>query len=452
MKIPTRSIVAASLLGLLCACTGPTGPAGAEGEAGPPGPQGAAGPAGPPGEAGPPGMATLADGGSATIPVSCLSPCHGFYGVVAQYQSSVHFTTHLSTAGGTEAEQWTAYGSPCGNCHAIDALAVRVAGTVGTTNGGKVANLANGELQYLVPDSGALGEANYVGSAAVAMVYCTTCHAVTNANDPHRTGIPWTPGSFPLVVPTGPTDQSFIEKSPTAGAVTGTAVSLGDGGSLGTSNTCAWCHKSRKDVTNYIKASNTITSTFWGPHEGPQTDVYSGAGGYHFAGKTYGQSTHQAKLQCVDCHMMDVADNSGVPDHSFDPKLAACVGCHATATNFDVNGGQSVVRAGMNELRALLNNAGYLTRSTASPYLPLQSSDLSDPASDFSLDQTRPGGGVDGGPTVLAADQAGALYNYIILARGGALGVHNPKYSQQLIYDSIVAMGGTPAAIAIRPQ
>ena len=40
-----------------------------------------------------------------------------------------------------------------------------------------------------------------------------------------------------------------------------------------------------KDVTNYIKGGNdnNINSTTWGPHEGPQTAIYSGKGGYEFA-------------------------------------------------------------------------------------------------------------------------------------------------------------------------
>ena len=37
-----------------------------------------------------------------------------------------------------------------------------------------------------------------------------------------------------------------------------------------------------------------------------------------------------------------------------------------------------------------------------------------------------PGATLDGG--LLTQDQAGALYNYILVARGGAYGVHNPKY------------------------
>ena len=71
-------------------------------------------------------------------------------------------------------------------------------GNVLTTDDAGVVNLASGELQYAAPDTGALSTANYTGSATVAEVYCTTCHAVTDANDPHKTGIPWTPGSFPL--------------------------------------------------------------------------------------------------------------------------------------------------------------------------------------------------------------------------------------------------------------
>jgi hypothetical protein len=106
----------------------------------------------------------------------------------------------------------------------------------------------------------------------------------------------------------------------------------------------------------------------------------------------------------------------------------------------------------MNELRVLLNNAGVLTRSSAAPYLPIQASDLTDPASDLTLDLTRPNGALDGGNVALTADQAGALYNYLLLARGGGKGVHNTKYTQQLIYDSIIAMGGTPVAVAVRPQ
>ena len=59
------------------------------------------------------------------------------------------------------------------------------------------------------------------------------------------------------------------------------------------------------------------------------------------------------------------------------------------------------------------------------------------------------------GATGLTAEEAGALYNYLILARGGAFGVHNPIYSRQLIYDSYkaVSVGGVepPTLMGARP-
>jgi hypothetical protein len=457
-KLPaSMSFVFAILCtGALTRCSGPTGPAGAagpSGEAGAPGATGASGatgPAGATGAMGPAGGAPLEDGGVpeggfADIPVSCLSPCHGFNGVVSQFQTSVHYTEYLvNVSSATPETEWTATGAPCGNCHAVDALSQRVNGTVGTAGDGGVANLGTGELEYRNEATGALASANYVGSATVAEVYCTTCHAVTDATDPHKTGKPWTPGSFPLEVPADGGGIN-IERSPSTDAVTGTQA-----GDFGPGNTCMWCHRSRVDITNTLTpANNKITSVYWGPHEGPQADIFTGTGGYEFAGKTYGEATHEQKLSCVDCHMVPVADNANVPDHSFTPQLSACLSCHATATSFNVNGFESQVQSAMTEIETWLNAAGLLTRSTAAPYAPLTAAQLGD--GNWDQDLPFPGGVIDGG--LLTQDQAGALYDYILVARGAAYGVHNPKYVAQLLYDSYFALSGLPlATFPQRPQ
>ncbi len=356
-----------------------------------------------------------------------MSPCHGFNGVVSQFQASVHYTEYLvNVASATPETEWTTPGAACGNCHSIDALQQRADGNVLTSNDGGVVNLAGGELQYRDPVTHALSTANYAGSGTVAEVYCTTCHAVNNANDPHKTGLPWTPGSFPLRI----ADDAgiFVEKSPDTTAVTGT-----NAGTFGPGDTCIACHRSRVDITNYIAATgNAITSTHWGPHEGPQADLFTGVGGYHFKGQTYGQSTHEQKLSCIDCHMVPVADNSNVPDHSFNPNLSACKSCHATATTFDVNGFQSQIQAAMTQIETWFNAQGLLTRAAAAPYTPLTAAQLGD--GNWSLDEPVPGGTVAG--VLLDQDQAGALYDYILVARGGASGVHNPKYIAQILYDS----------------
>ena len=61
--------------------------------------------------------------------------------------------------------------------------------------------------------------------------------------------------------------------------------------------------------------------------------------------------------------------------------------------------------------------------------------DTKEADTDYGLDEALPKNGVD-------AATAGALYNYFVMARGSALGVHNPVYSGQVLYDSIQAVGG----------
>jgi hypothetical protein len=455
-----RMAMVVTSLGTLLACTGPNGPAGAAGQNGEAGTQGSAGPTGAAGPTGPAAEMGPLDAAAGSIPVSCLSPCHGFNGVVAQFQTSVHYTEYLvNVSSATPETAWTTTGEPCGNCHAIDGLQQRLTANVGKTDGGVVANLASGELQYRDPATGAQESASYLGTATVAEVYCTTCHAVTNANDPHITGIPWTPGSFPLQV-SEDGGAINIERSPSTAAVTGTQASPPGGGNYGPGATCMWCHRSRVDVTNYLTSTgNAITSVYWGPHEGPQADLFTGVGGYEYAGQTYGEATHEQKLSCVDCHMVNVADNRNVPDHSFNPQLSACLGCHAGATSFDINGFESQVQGAMTQIETYLNTQGLLTRATSAPYTPLTAAQLGD--GNWAQDLPVPGGSIggelkDAGPAAptamgsLTEDQAGAIYNYILVARGGAFGVHNPRYISQILYDSYFAL--TAQALATFPS
>jgi hypothetical protein len=455
-EIAFRTAVAATLLGCVAvSCTGAdgkdgvtgatgsnglngdAGPPGAEGPAGPRGATGAMGAMGTPGAIGAAGSAGTAEG---ILNVSCLSPCHGFSGLVAQWQTSTHYATYISNLGGDEVPTWTG-ATACGNCHAIDAIAQRMAGNLGIVGTTAPSDPQHGKLEYVSSINQAVTEPTYLGHSTVAEVHCTTCHDVNASNDPHRTGATYVEGSFPLRVATGPDDQTLIEK--------GSAVGVSDGtpaGKFNVGNVCISCHRSRKDVTNYVLASNNLSSTHWGPHEGPQADVYSGKGGYQYPGKTYGNSSHQAfKNGCVDCHMPEVAANQGVGNHSFYAQLSACqkMGCHVNATSFDMAGGQSAVRSNLQDLRVALNTAGYLTRGTVAPYPALSADELKDLT--FSLDQVRPS-------TAVPADKAGAVYNYLVLARGSADGVHNPLYTKELIYDSYQAIAGTfPPSLPTRP-
>jgi hypothetical protein len=414
----------------VAACEGPEGPTGPMGA---PGADGSPGPIGPPGPEGEAGSTAIPDGG---LNVSCMAPCHGFNGIVDQWKTSTHFMGAIEHT--EEVPSWTGPGT-CGNCHSSDGLVNRLNGDVNYSSADAgPPNLTKGQLNYKTA-SGA-SEITYAGQSKVAVIGCMTCHDVAANGDPHMTGGNYQKGSFKLRVPSGADDQSFIEKSPVAGTVNGTPA-----GKLGASNTCVFCHKSRKDVTAYITASNNVTSRNWGPHESPTSDVFSGAGAYHLPTRTYGQSTHQ-QLGCSSCHMMKVTNNNGYPDHSMRVTVQTCqaAGCHANATKFDVLGGQSSVKAALNELRGYLNGLGYLTRSEAAPYAQLQGSELTDGR--YELDKSRPPG------TPLSADHAGILYNYFVIARGSAWGVHNPVYTKQLLFDAVFYFkGSAPAAIPTRP-
>ena len=409
------------------ACTGGDGAKGEPGLTGQPGPQGTAG--------GPGSSSGGVDGGS-ILTGACTQPCHTFGGVVDQWRFSNYSHPQEDLIGG----------GPCGNCHGIDGLQQRVANKfVVAADSGTPVNVAKGHMTYATT-AGPTGEIGYGGATTIGLIHCTTCHDFNPTNDPHVVG-KYVAGTAAIRVPGGATGTVLLEKSPVAGAVTGQPLAYK------AANVCVMCHKSRKDVTSYITAANTISSIRWGLHEGPQTDVYSGKGGFHFAGLVYGTSAHAAiGNACVGCHMSPVAANANVPDHTMKPNVAYCKSCHTTytGTDFDIQGGRSVVKNELSELETALNNTGLLTRSAAAPYSALSDDDLAD--GQFNLDATRPGGNA-GANFTLDAATAGALYNYLIIARSKDLGVHNPTYEKQLLWDSIRQMTKVdPTSLPARPQ
>lgn len=421
---------------------GPAGEAGPKGDQGDEGPQGEPGEDGEQGEVGPEGPPGMGVGGAEGVPEgtlnsSCLTPCHGFEGVVEQWKTSTHYSTFIANLGGDEVETWTGARS-CGLCHAIDGIEIRLQGQL---LGGNPTHVTEGQINYW--SGSAAREASYSGQASVAAVACSTCHNTSAEYDPHLTGEDFTPGSFPLRVPAGPSAVAYIEKSSALGVVDGTET-----GAYGAGNACMWCHKSRKDVTNFITGPTNITNVHWGPHGGPHADIFTGKGGYHFAGKTYNNTTHQTASSlsdgCASCHMPGIETNEGVANHSFKPQVAKCLSCHEnhdTADGFNVNNGQVQIAEMLRTLRAVLNAVPHeaMTREGNVGYSELTSGQLTD--NEFTHDEPRPG-------ATLSQNEAGALYNYLIVARGSALGVHNPRYTAQLIWDSHEALTNGPDTIA----
>jgi hypothetical protein len=149
--------------------------------------------------------------------------------------------------------------------------------------------------------------------------------------------------------------------------------------------------------------------------------------------------------------MQPVPGNANVPDHTMKPALTICKTCHTeyTGTTFDVQGGQTLVKNALRELQQVLNAQGMLTRSETAPFGPLTDEELAD--GQFHLDAARPGSN-GGANLVLDAPTAGALYNYLILARSRDFGIHNPTYEKQLLWDSIKQLkGSNPSSLPSRP-
>jgi hypothetical protein len=175
----------------------------------------------------------------------------------------------------------------------------------------------------------------------------------------------------------------------------------------GQGNLCANCHQARRDVDEADADGNVeITSTHWGPHHGPQSNMLYGlAGGGEVEGSPSAHAT-MVEDTCVACHLGE-GDN-----HTFEPDVAACQECHADAEDFDINGLQTEVQAGLDELEEALLAKGWLDE--------------------------------EGHPAVEAipAPEAYALWNWIYIAHEDkSLGVHNPSYTKALIEESLAALG-----------
>jgi hypothetical protein len=175
----------------------------------------------------------------------------------------------------------------------------------------------------------------------------------------------------------------------------------------GEGNLCANCHQPRRVIADADADGNVeVTSTHWGPHHGGQGSMLLGVAG---AGDVEGSpSAHYNTVgdTCVTCHMGENAS------HTYEPDVETCQECHADAENFDINGTQTEVQEGLDQLEQALLARGWLDE--------------------------------EGHPavTMIPAPEAYALWNWIYISHEDkSLGVHNPAYTRDLIAASLEALG-----------
>lgn len=198
-------------------------------------------------------------------------------------------------------------------------------------------------------------------------------------------------------------------------------VQLAFGGTIniGKGNICAECHQPRPMNPKPALGGPdiTLTSTRYGGHHGPQASILLGKGLYEIPGpEKYESSPHVTVVTdgCVTCHMATPYGNQAgghtlkmVYGTAETPNVAACVKCHTTTTNFDINGTQTEVVALLEELKAQLVAAKLMT------------DDLVFVKGTYS------------------ADKAGIMMNYQLITEDRSEGVHNAKYIKALLKNSI---------------
>ncbi|MFC2107775.1 hypothetical protein ACFLRY_05525, partial [Bacteroidota bacterium] len=198
----------------------------------------------------------------------------------------------------------------------------------------------------------------------------------------------------------------------------------------GTGSVCIQCHQMRVVSPAVNPATPTatvdITSSRWGGHHGPQTNILSGNGGYEFTGGTYPNSFHTANVTngCVDCHMAN-AFGAQAGGHtmnvaylyhgSTEPNLAGCMtsGCHTDedALVIQIEDTQAEIDTLLVHLEHALTAAGIFNPSN---------------------------GLMNTGTWTM--DQAGAYLNYQIVEEDRSKGVHNFKYAKALLENSLAAV------------
>jgi hypothetical protein len=180
----------------------------------------------------------------------------------------------------------------------------------------------------------------------------------------------------------------------------------------GEGNLCVNCHQPRRNAPVAVNGVITGISDHWGPHHGPQSSMILGVG----ANVTSSISGHYGAVTntCVQCHMGDGRD------HHFEPEVATCQTCHVGATDFDVNGRQTEIRALADSLGAQLVAAGLLSENS-----------------------------IDGHPIVTSAPegQGNALWNWLYVHHEDRSdGVHNYPYAKAMLEAGLAAMAAPPPA------
>ena len=329
----------------------------------------------------------------ATYRAGACAQCHDEpwrHNKYAQYENSTHadivFETTTGSSGNTNNLQ------DCARCH-DGRVYIQFTQGLNGTDPGKI-NVKT------------LTEANSVD------VTCQTCH------DPH-----------------GNSNFASLRESPASSDTLGNgyAYTLG-----GTGQICMDCHKNRRNAELIVLTN--VSNSHWGPHHSVQTDNFFGQNAATFSGTPFLSNSHQFAVTdaCATCHMVATTDTGTVNrdkvgGHSFKMKnedtgyehTAACTNCHGPKNSFDEfeavmdYDGDGSVEGIQSEVDGLLANIRFLLPPTGVDSVSWEMiRDLND-------------------ETVKRA-----YWNYLMEEYDGSRGMHNSKFTFDVLTKTLSALGG----------
>jgi hypothetical protein len=208
----------------------------------------------------------------------------------------------------------------------------------------------------------------------------------------------------------------------------------------GKGNLCSSCHKPRSispkpDPTKTADTDTiTINSSRWYQHYGVQGSMLAGLNGFEFQGYTYDNSYHtDAQLikdeGCVICHMAQEERNPAGGhtmwlDYDGSEMLAGCntVGCHSgNLEELDYHGVQTEIEGLLDSLATLLLDREWIYVPSSGGY------------------SVNAGSGTprNGKLYIAPAYLSGAMYNFFFVEHDMSEGVHNTRYTRELLESSI---------------
>jgi len=211
----------------------------------------------------------------------------------------------------------------------------------------------------------------------------------------------------------------------------------------GKSNMCALCHMAAH-VPIFSTTPGTIkldTIGADGPHSSPQANIMIGAGGVRFGTgavtNSHASVNDSLKNGCLACHF-----GSGVGydfgEHTF--KLLDHASGGQYVSNCNVTGchaGLTLVSELFDELKFprldSIHVLGDSLKQLLLAYPILTGVDID--TTEFYRDSTAP------------SDAAKILYNYLLYKKDGSRGVHNAKYTLQLLKESVARWDSVPKAV-----